>query len=237
MQDLTQMLGKTPPSENPTEETENPLAGLVEEGKKKEKDSKEKSKKTLDEETVKQLLMTGDNSEGMFEVKKKKDDDKLKDSKEHEEPDEKAKVSVKEVTEKSDKYSKKFQEEILKHPDEYKVQTPKGEMSVKQAMEEGYNPITKRFEKVKKGSEIMKKHLDGLNDTDKAGLEALLNPGAAKVAPKDAAQYGLKEGNPMIAAAEQEGNPGMPPVPEGAVPAAPAPQASPDLASLLGGGM
>ena len=143
---------------------------------------------------------------------------------------------------------------MLKNPDDYKVMTPKGEMTVAEAFKQGYNPITKRFDKSKNQEEIKNKHMKGLNETDKAKLEEFMSPKSAKVPPKDAAKYGLKDGSNMIASEEgvpSTAIPEIPQAPEGQAPAgleamlgqsgaapAPAPQAggSPDLTALLGGG-
>lgn len=233
--DITNMLGET---EAPEEE--NPLKNLEEASKAASKTPK-KSKEDLenfDDETFKQILMTGDNSEGLFTPDKDKEEEK--ENPKHAEVDEKAEVKQGKVKQTKGKYANKFKEDISKNPQNYKVQTPKGEMTIAEAMRKGYNPITKRFEKDKSPEEIKKKHLEGLNDADKAKLEELTSPSAAHIAPKDAQTMGLPSDSPMI-----EGNvpqpAGQPVPPQGAAPAAPVapegvPQGGLDINALLGGG-
>lgn len=179
-----------------TSEEQNPLAKLKEaseEVKDKPKVS-ESAIKELDEETLRQLMMSGDNSEGLFVPDEKED----KDNPKHEEVHDDAKIEQGKISTLKGKYAKRFKEDISKHPDKYKVQTPRGEMTIAEAMKQGYNPITKRFEKDKSPSEIKKKHMEGLNDADKAKLEELTNPAAAQIAPKDAEAMGIAPDSPMI---------------------------------------
>ena len=210
---INNMLGQIPEDEN-----KNPLEKINEASKeagKKPEPDKTKAE-SFDEETFKQILMAGDNTEGLFKPEIKVDED--------------AKIKQGEVSKPKGKYVKKFKEDISKNPQDYKVQTPKGEMTIAEAMRKGYNPITKRFEKEKSADAIKEKHLSGLNDADKSKLEELTNPAAAHLAPKDAEAMGLPSDSPMV-----DGNtppqPAMPVAPEGQVPA----EGGPDIASLLGG--
>jgi hypothetical protein len=223
--DISSMLGKTG---TPTEE--NPLEKISEASKdagKKPKESKE-SLENFDEETFKQILMAGDNSDGLFTPVEKED----KDNPNHAEVDEDAKVKQIKVNKPKGKYIKNFKDDIAKNPNNYKVQTPKGEMTIAEAIRKGYNPITKRFEKDKSPEEIKKKHLEGLNETDKAKLEEITSPSAAHIAPKDAAAMGLPGDSPMI-----DGQSIPQQAPEPAQPATPSPEGAVDIASMLGGGM
>lgn len=237
--DITNMLGET---EAPEEE--NPLKNLEEASKeagKKPKKSKE-DLENFDDETFNQILMAGDNSEGLFTPDENKEEEK--ENPRHAEVDEDAKVKQVKVKGAKGKYANKFKEDITKNPQDYKVQTPKGEMTIAEAMRKGYNPITKRFEKDKSPEEVKKKHLEGLNDADKAKLEELTSPSAAHIAPKDAQAMGLPGDSPMIDGnvPQPTGQP-MPPqeamtVPQGAtqVPPEGAPQGGLDINALLGGG-
>jgi hypothetical protein len=201
-----------------TSEEQNPLAKLKEaseEVKDKPKVS-ESAIKELDEETLRHLMMSGDNSEGLFVPEEKED----KDNPKHEEVHEDAKITQGKTSTLKGKYAKRFKEDISKNPEKYKVQTPRGEMTIAEAMKQGYNPITKRFEKDKAPEEIKKKHMDGLNDADKAKLEELTNPAAAQIAPKDAEAMGVAPDSPMVQGA-------MPPQTPEAAPAG--------IEGLLGG--
>jgi hypothetical protein len=176
----------------------------------------------FDEETLKQILMTGENSEGLFTPNEDKEEEE-KDPK-HAEVDEDAKFKQGKIGKPHGKYANKFREDVAKNPQNYKVQTPKGEMTIAEAMRKGYNPITKRFEHNKDSDLIKEKHLSGLNEADRAKLEELTNPSSAHIAPKDAANMGLPENSPMIDGA-------VPPQAQGGQ----APQEPGDLASMLGG--
>ena len=204
--------GKNPATATPDGETgdENPLEKMDQISKEKPQKN-DKGSTALDDEVISDMLKTGENTDGMFTPKEEE---------EHEEEDDKAKVKVGKDVKPSEKYKKQFKDDMLKHPDEYKVMTPKGEMTVAEALRAGYNPITKRFEKGHGQEAIKKKHLDGLNDADKAALEQFTNPANAQVAPADAEMYGLPQGSPMIRGQEQ---------------ANPTPQANP-MAALMGGG-
>lgn len=233
--DITKMLGgeDAPQQENPLENIDEAMKGS------NKKPSEAKSD-TLDEATIRELLMTGDNSEGLFTPEEDKEEEK--EDPKHAEIHEEAIVKTKSATPKG-KYIKKFKEDMLKNPEAYKVQTPKGEMTITEAMRKGYNPITKRFEKDKSPEEIKKRNLEGLNDADRQAIEELTNPAAAKVAPKDAEAMGLPSDSPMI-------NSPMPGQPTG-IPTQVSPDAVPpqqagspeglpgnegvDLAAMLGG--
>lgn len=245
--EINQLLGEgtAPPEE--TVEKENPLEGLNEAVKganKKEPEEKDTAEK-IDDDLFEQMLMSGDNSEGLFTPKEKED----KDNPLHEDVDEKAKVKQVKITEKKGKYAKKFVEDITKNPNDYKVQTPKGEMTIAEAMRKGYNPITKRFEKDKSSEAIKEKHLSGLNNAQRSKLEEITSPSAAHMAPKDAEAMGLPPDSPMI---DGMGQPPMAPqagaqttaIPSEATGApAPMPGQAPatgqegglDIASMLGG--
>jgi len=237
--DINSMLGNTPA---PTEE--NPLEKINEASKeagKKPEESKEKIE-SFDDETFKQILMTGDNSEGLFTPDEDKEQEK--EDPKHAEVHEDAKIKQGKIGKPKGKYANKFKEDISKNPQNYKVQTPKGEMTIAEAMKKGYNPITKRFDKTKSGEEIKKKHLEGLNPADRAKLEELTSPSAARMAPKDAQARGIPSDSPMIEGNGQAAQPAAPAAPTASPTpthsAAPAPQgATPegglDINSMLGG--
>ncbi len=228
--DINAMLGDQAP------EKENPLDKISEAAKeagKKQPESKEKVK-SFDDETFKQILMTGDNTEGLFTPNEDKEEEPK-----HAEVDEDAVIKQGKVGKPKGKYATKFLKDISKNPQDYKVQTPKGEMTIAEAMRKGYNPITKRFEKDKSAEGIKEKHMAGLNDADKAKLEELTSPSAARVAPKDAEAMGLPAGSPMIAGEPQAG--GQPPMSPAGQAAPTQPAAGPegeaglDINSMLGG--
>lgn len=200
MPDINQMLGSTPEQTG----TENPLQKLDEASKEKIKEKKPSTDKTLDKNSIVEMLMTGDNSTGMFEPTMSKEDSKDL----HEKTAKEAEVKVKDDITPKGKYIKEFKNDLLKNPEGYKVMTPRGEMTVAEAVKKGYNPITKRFEKEHDQDEIKNKHLEGLNPADRTRLEEFTNPSSAKVAKKDAAKYNLKEDSPMV----QADNANEPPV-------------------------
>lgn len=231
-QNINAMLGQ-----NAEAEGNNPLANLDEAAKDASKTPKKgSSTANLDEETIKQLLMTGENSNGMFAPDEKELKKELVNDELHAETDEKARVKIGKADASKSKYANAFQEDIMKKPNKYKIMTPRGEMTVAEAMKKGYNPITKRFEKEKDIEKLKAKHLEGLNEADKAKINELTDPSAARIPAKEASQYGVEPDSPMI-----EGNttnpaqaistatptPGETPMPEG--------EGSTDIASLLGG--
>lgn len=223
---IESMLGNSTPEENTLQKLQE-----AEKNSKNAKQKPEESSEKLDEDTIKQLFMTGENSEGLFTPKEKEE----KDNPKHEEIHEEAKVTTKSAHAKG-KYVKKFMSDVGKHPEKYIVNTPKGEMTIAEAMKKGYNPITKRFEKDKSPEEIKKKHLEGLNETDREAVDKLTSPSAAHIPAKDAETMGLPADSPMIAKREQ------PAVTNGLPEGMPTQQIQPevqgvqDLNSLLGGG-
>lgn len=252
MQDINKLLGQAPTQGAPTqppspvpqapegegEKSANPLEAMAEISKTKDKKKSPSVSDEMDEETIKQILMSGENSDGLFTP-----DKPIENPEElHEEVDEEAKLKPGDVKEQSKKYSKKFREDITKNPDKYKIMTPKGEMTVREAMSKGYNPLTRRFEKDKTAKEIVGKHKKNLNEADQEVLDKILDPKSANIAKADAEQMGLSADSPMVRQDEAiqgaaPALPGQAPTPE--IPAAPqqpaAPQGGPDIAALLGG--
>lgn len=246
MQDISAMLGKEPgagtPSKQPSappapaegeQASDNPLEKMSELTKEKPKKKGTSVTEEMDEETIKQILMSGENSEGLFTPDKKTEDDEEL----HEEVDEEAKLKTGEVKEQSQKYSKRFREDISKNPEKYKVMTPKGEMTVQEAMAKGYNPLTRRFEKDKTAKEIVEKHKKNLNEADQGVIDTILDPKSANIAPADAEQIGLPADSPMVRQEQPQALPGQAPV-ANEVPqpsATPTAGGTPDLTALLGG--
>ena len=238
-------LEATPEGDNKDKE-ENPLEKMDKISKsKKESDKDSKGDKTLDSKTIEEMLMTGENTQGMFEPNDKVGDEK--EPKLNEEVDEKAKRKLDKAEVKpSDKYAKTFKNDLLKHPDDYKIQTPEGELTIAEAIRKGYNPITKRFEKAHDQSKIKESFLGRLNDSDRRNVERITDPSAAQVAPADAEKFGLNSTSPMVR--QDGGQPMMQPTPAMPGQSAPVPvgQAMPGseestaaggnpLAALLGG--
>jgi hypothetical protein len=235
MPGLEDLIGKGPQGEqgltenaeqiNPLEATpdggngeENPLEKMDEISKAKPDKKDSKGNKKLDAKTLEDMLMTGENTEGMFEPDKK--EPKGNEPKLNEEVDEDAKRNLDKGTVKaSDKYAKSFKNDLLKHPNEYKVQTPEGEMTIAEAIKRGYNPITKRFEEKHNQANLKESFLSQLNDTDRQNIERITDPSAAQVAPADAEKYGLDQNSPMVRQ-NPTGMPGQPMEPQAAPPAA-----------------
>jgi hypothetical protein len=234
-EDINKMLGQTgtPNESNPLEKIEQ----ASKDASKKPEESKE-GLENFDDETFNQILMAGDNTEGLFTPNEDKEQEK--EDPKHSEVHEDAKVKQIKIDKAKGKYAQKFKEDVLKNPSQYKVKTPKGEMSIAEAMKKGYNPITKRFEKDKDSEKIKKKHLEGLNDSDRAKLEEITSPSAARIAPKDAQARGMSADNPMIAGNRpqatppQTAQPQAAPVPEQPGQAGPSPEGM-DINSMLGG--
>lgn len=201
----------------------------------KYEDKKKSEGKHINDEVLQSLINNGDNTKGMFTPKEKED----KDDKAHEEVDEEAKFKVKSDAKPSKKYEKVFQEDMQKNPEKYYVNTPRGKMTLKEAEAKGYDPLTHRFNRKEQKQKEIDQILSTVNDKDKAGIKALLDPAQAGLAQADAEKMGLESNSPLVKPAEG-GNP------QESLGAAtpPAAQATPEgadqgnpLAALLGGGM
>lgn len=167
-----------------------------------EKDLGKEEKKSgsqLDESTLQEMLMTGDNSGGMFTPNEDEVlDPNLPDDKLHEDVSDKAKVKTGKVTKKFGEYQKKFMDDMKKNPEAYMIDTPEGKMNVAEAIKRGYDPATKEFSDEPITAK-RDKELEGLSESDKAIIKQLTDPSAAKIPPKEGEQYGLAEGDPMLA--------------------------------------
>lgn len=237
MPGIEEMLGQ---QAAPAEQGNNPLQALENAGNGMTAPSDDGSKK-MDEDALREMMMTGDNSAGLFEP----DPDQLldEDEKAHEDVDEKAEVkSSGKVTEKGKKYIKLFQDELKDNPGDFTINTPEGQMTVKEAIKRGFNPETGTFEDAPEDK--LNGMLGELNEADKDGISKLLNPSNANIAPADATKYGLKASNPMVQAQQvpapppeeammQQGVPQRMPLPQEQ---AGMPQGGADIAALLGGG-
>ena len=192
-------------------------------------DKKKSSSKPLDDEVLQSMMANGDNTKGMFEPDESEVKDK--DEKLHEDQDKEAKLKTKGEAIPSKKYEKEFQKDMIKNPENYYIDTPKGRMSIKEAQEQGYDPVTHRFRAKQRNSAKEEELLSQVNDQDRAGIEALMDPKNVGLAPADAQGMGLKPDSPMIAQqAPEEAQPQGMPTPQGAAPAG-----QPDLSQLLGG--
>ena len=167
-----------------------------------EKDLGKEEKKSgsqLDESVLQEMLMTGDNSGGMFTPNEDEVlDPNLPDDKLHEDVSDKAKVKTGKVTKKFGEYRKKFMDDMKKNPEAYMIDTPEGKMNVAEAIKRGYDPATKEFSDEPITAK-RDKELEGLSESDKAIIKQLTDPSAAKIPPKEGEQYGLAEGDPMLA--------------------------------------
>lgn len=178
-----------------------------------EKEQEKKTSSELDGEVIQEMLMTGENTDGMFTPNEKLDpDDPTKVL--HEDVDESAKVTTGKVTKKFGKYQKNFLKDMQKNPGAYKVKTPEGEMPLTEAMKRGYNPITKKFDKPVATSSAEEK-LKGLPEDQQAILRTLTNPKSAHMPPSQGQAMGLSPNNPMVAQ-QMPGAmpPGVTPTPE-----------------------
>ena len=242
MPGIEELLGKQPmPSQQGTpEQGTNPLEALQNAGAGMSEQSNDGGRK-MDEEVLKEMMMTGDNTNGLFEPNEEELLDE--DEKAHEDVDEEAEVkSSGKVTEKGKKYIKLFQDELKDNPGEFMINTPEGQMTVKEAIKRGFNPETGEFDEAPEDK--LNGMLEGLNDADKEGIQGLLDPRNANIAPADAAKFGLDPSNPMVQqpaasavpgqeAMMQQGMPQGTPLPQEQ---AGAPQGGADIAALLGGG-
>lgn len=230
-QNITEMLGQ--PSE---QDGNNPLAKLEEATRTPGGDIEKPTKANLDEETIKQLLMTGENTRGMFTPDEKELEKDLVNDELHAEQDEAMKLKTKNADAKGTKYAKNFQEDISKNPSKYSVMTPRGIMTVAEAMREGYDPLTKRFNKDKSMRAVKDKYLEGLNEADKAKIEELTDPSTAKVPSKEAKEFGIDPNSALIDRGEQpQGVPAQPGMPLPEAESVPQEAPTPDINALLGG--
>ena len=248
MQDLNELLGKEQQKQvNPMEATpqsqvaepdENPLEKMDKLSKLKPKDKKDTKDLKLDADTIEQMLMTGEDTTGLFEPEVP--EPKGNEPKLNEDVTDEVKKNIdKGKVTPSDKYAKTFKNDLLKHPNDYKVSTPEGEITIAEAMKRGYNPITKQFEERHDSNRIKESFMNQLNDMDRTNIERITNPSAAQVAPADAEKYGLAPDSPMVRPNEPAPLPGMQAPTQGPAPVqgvpAPQPEQGNPLESLLGG--
>lgn len=190
---------------------------------------KQTNKAPIDDEIIASMMANGDNTNGLFQP----DEDEVvnKDKKEqlHKDQDDAVKLKTKGNAVPSEKYAEKFQHDMLQNPDKYFIETPKGRMSVKEAREKGYDPTTKRFNRNRNNAREQEL-LAQLNDQDRAAVEKLMDPAQVGLAPADAQAMGINPDSKMI---RQDAPAQEPAAPTQPVPAAP--QAQPDINSLLGG--
>lgn len=224
MQDIQSLLGKQPPTQK-----ENPLQKIAD----AEKQTKEPKKSSTDfnEDAIINMMMTGENSTGLFnpnaeEIIQEEDKDKI-----HVDSKENLNIKTGKTTNISKKYQAAILEDMKKNPDKFKIQTPEGEMTVHEALTKGYNPVTKKFEK-SKHKENIDLAMSRLNEKDRQRIDELTNPANVGLAPADAEQFNLSANNPMIK------QPGAAPSPNAAIPGGQPDKsqaAGMDIASLLGG--
>lgn len=202
----------------------------------------QQNKSKLNSDTIKEMMMTGDNSDGIFTPNIEEVTDK--DEVVHENVDDEAKVETSgEVTSKGDKYIKLLQSEMKNNPNDFIIRTPKGNMKLSEALAKGYDPITREFNGPKLEDEL-NGMMAGLSDADKQSIANLTNPMNARIPQAEAGKYGLDANNPMLQQAPPQSAPmpqGMPqsaPMPQAPMPQqapAPAQQNGADIMSLLGG--
>jgi hypothetical protein len=183
----------------------------------------------LDEQTLKEMMVTGGNTEGLFTPEPEMDEDgEVKAI--NEEIDEEAQVRTGAVKEKFGEYIKKFSDDLETSPGSYMIETPRGRMPVVEAIKQGYDPATRDFTEMSEEA-MMEADLAGLPPEEQEAIRGITNPGRAEEEP------------PLPGGAV--GPEGLPPELAGAVPSAGAagpegqalPQeVDPGLLQALGGG-
>jgi hypothetical protein len=183
----------------------------------------------LDEQTLKEIMVTGGNTEGLFTPEPEMDEDgEVKAI--NEEIDEEAQVKTGAVKEKFGEYIKKFSDDLETSPGSYMIETPRGSMPVVEAIKQGYDPATRDFTEMSEEA-MMQADLAGLPPEEQEAIRGITNPGRAEEEP------------PLPGGAV--GPVGLPPELAGAVPpagaAGPEGQAlpqevDPGLLQALGGG-
>lgn len=174
-------------------EDEDNVLTLGDDEEEKEEMPEEKPKSDMDDEVLRSMMMTGENTEGTFTP----DEDLDEDEEIHEEIDEDASITTGKVREKLGKYSDEILFDMKENPDKYLIQTERGEMSIMEALKQGWNPATKEFDGPSV-AEDFKKGFDGLSDSDRQALEQITDPAAAHIPPAEAGMYGLDPNDPMI---------------------------------------
>jgi len=201
---------------------DNPL-DAVQDAEKLTAHSKETTKPTFDEEFLRTIMLTGDNTKGMFEPAEKEAFEK--EDTPHEE--ETSVLVAGDITP-TEKYKDNFVKDILQNPKQYKIMTPRGEMTVVEAIRKGYNPITKQFEARNSTDSIEKKHMRKMNEKDREAFEGITDPRNAQLSDEQAQQFGVP-GDSLLKAPAPASTPMEMPPEEGEE----NPQA--DLAAMLGG--
>lgn len=150
----------------------------------------------LDPEVLNQMLMTGENQEGMFEPDEQ---EMLEEGEElHEEPDQE--LLFKQVKEKLGAHSGALVKDMKDNPDKFMIETPRGTMSIFEAIAQGYDPYTKDFTDTPLSDEIDQHFGEaGLSEQDMMGMQQMMDPAQMQLAPVDAQAMGVPEGSPMIA--------------------------------------
>lgn len=168
---------------------------LLEDDRDEETIEENEPKSELDDEVLKSMMRTGENTEGTFIP----DEGELLDEEEeaHEEIDEDAEMTVGQVREQLGKYSDELLFDMQKNPDKYMVQTERGEMSLMEAIQQGWNPATKSFDAETPRDEF-RESLGDLSPEDQQALMNLTDPATAHIPPDEAAMYGVDPNSPMV---------------------------------------
>lgn len=89
-------------------------------------------------------------------------------------------------------YSDEMFADIMKNPSKFFFVSKKhGKMNLKDAIDKGYNPDTDEFDKPKRKSK--EELTEGLSDSDRESINKITDPANAKVPPKDAEKYDIKD--------------------------------------------
>lgn len=160
-------------------------------------EKKRKEAGDLDQNVLINMLMTGDNSDGMFSPDNKTEDENR--TKLFEEQNESVKVKIKTTANGVGKYEQHFKRKMLEDPENYTIDTPKGKMSIAKAMRMGYNPITRVFKRELSQNILKQKYRSKLDDNDKIAFDKVFSEQQNKqeatsdMQPMQAAQVQLPE--------------------------------------------
>jgi len=190
----------------------------------------------LDQDTLREIMVTGENTEGLFTPEPELDDDgEVKAI--NEEIDEEAVVTSGKVTKKYGDYLKKFSDDMEKNPGRYMISTPRGRMSITEALKSGFDPATGDFTEQTEG-DVMEADLAGLPPEEAEAIRAMTNPNRANEEPPAGPAGQPSEEELAMLAMQQAGAGGPQAQPQPGEPATPGPatEAEPNIAALLGGG-
>jgi hypothetical protein len=123
-----------------------------------------------------------------------------------EEQEEGIKTKTKEDTfEFKGEYEEELVRDVLSNPQKYMVTTSRGDKNLKEAMDEGWDPKSDTFDDSKNFNKNKEEVMNGLSESNRQGIEGMLDPSNAKFPPSEADTYGLPPDHPMVQAAPNAG--------------------------------